>query len=216
MTTLSCSALIFDLDGVLVDSEAVVDRHWRRWALRLGLRPEDVLQTAHGRRTVEVVSELAPALDAVEEAARLEAAAGPDAEGLVVYDGAAELLRGLPPGSWAVATSAASATARSRLKAAGLPLPSVLVSADDVRRGKPDPEPFVRAAAELGVPPDRCVVVEDAEAGVEAALRGGMQVVAVTTTHPRERLRHATAIAASVASIRVSSGPDGLDVSILI
>ena len=197
-----------------MDSEAVVDRHWRQWALRLGLDAEEVLRAAHGRRTVEVVSALAPALDAAEEAARLEAAAGPDVEGLVVYDGAAELLGRLPPGSWAVATSATGATARSRLKAAGLPSPSVLVSADDVRRGKPDPEPFVRAAAELGVPPARCIVVEDAEAGVEAAFRGGMQVVAVTTTHPRERLHHATAVGASVASIRVSPGPDGLDVSV--
>ena len=214
MRSLSCSALIFDLDGVLVDSAAVVDRHWRRWARQVGLDPDVVLRAAHGRRTVEVVAELAPALVAGDEAARLEAAAGSDAEGLVVYDGAAELLRGLPPTVWAVATSAAGPTARSRLAAAGLPVPSVLISADDVRRGKPDPEPFVRAAEAMGYPPHQCVVVEDAEAGVEAALRGGMRVVAVTTTHSRDRLHRATAVASSVASIRVAVSDGGLDVSV--
>src|SRR5262249_17289731 len=154
------------LDGVLVDSGAAVERAWEQWAARHGLQLDHVLAEAHGRRTTDTIRAVAPWLDAEAEARGLEEAEAADTDGGGALPGAASLLEVLPVGSWAVATSGTRSLATTRLMHAGLPLPEVLVTAEDVERGKPDPQPYVAAARALGVEPSRCLVIEDAPAGI--------------------------------------------------
>lgn len=176
---LSCRAVLFDLDGVLVRSGAVVERSWTEWARDRGLEPARVLAACHGRRSVEVIAAIAPHLDAAAEAARLEARQAADTDGLTRCRGADAVLAALSGAAWAVVTSGTSALARSRLRATGLPVPDVLVTADDVTSGKPAPDGYLAASRALGVPPADCVVVEDALPGVTAARAAGMTVVGV-------------------------------------
>jgi sugar-phosphatase len=211
MNQLTCDAVIFDLDGVLVDSIAVVERTWRRWAKAHSLDFEAIMRVAHGRRAVETIRVVAPHLDAETEAARLTAEEAHETNGLVRIEGAVHLRRALPEGRWAVATSGTREIAATRLAYAGLPVPAVLVTAEEVQRGKPDPEAYVLAAARLGASPERCVVVEDAPAGIEAAQAAGMLVVAVAATHPCEALAGADAVAERLSDIQASTegGCDG-------
>lgn len=204
MTTFACRALLFDLDGVLVDSTACVERTWRRWATRHQLDAEAVLRAAHGRRTVETVSLVAPHLDRDQEVAALAAAEAEDVAGIAEVHGARALLGTLPTGAWAVVTSGVRVIAESRLRLTGLPLPAVMVSADDVARGKPDPDGYLAAARRLGVRPAECLVVEDAPAGIDAARRAGMRVVALTTTHAVAALSAADVITTALATIEVA------------
>jgi sugar-phosphatase len=190
---LNCDLLLFDLDGVLIDSTPCIVRHWRRWAQEHGLNLDTILAAAHGVRTIETMRTIAPHLDVDAEAARFTDHEVADTAGVSAITGAATLLASLPPETWAIVTSAGSALAKARLKAAGLPLPRLLVSADDVVRGKPDPEPYTTAARQLGCPPDRCVVVEDAPAGAAAGRSAGMRVIAVTATHTEDALIRAGA-----------------------
>jgi sugar-phosphatase len=203
MKQLHCQALIFDLDGVLIDSSAVVRRQWQRWVAEHGLDPHQATNVMHGQRLVEIVRSVAPHLDAEEEAARLAAWEAADTDGLHVIEGAVDLLRWLPQGAWAVVTSGDRATALTRLRYASLPLPAVLITAGDVMHGKPHPEPYLRAAARLGIPPAGCLVLEDTPAGVAAAHAAGMPVIAVATTHPPGALAEADAIAARLSDIQV-------------
>jgi sugar-phosphatase len=184
-------ALLFDLDGVLVDSRRNVERHWTRWARRRGLDPREVLAVVHRQRSLDTVRALAPGLAAEPEARELDEAQARDTSGIVPADGAGELLGALEETPWAVVTSCSRHLAERRLRAAGLPLPSVIVGAEAVARGKPDPEGFLRAARELGVPPRACTVLEDAPTGVEAARGAGMRVIALATTHDPAELEHA-------------------------
>ncbi|MGO9976970.1 MAG: HAD family hydrolase [Solirubrobacteraceae bacterium] len=184
--------LLFDLDGVLIDSTSAVLRHWRAFALRHALDESDVLGRIHGRRAIDSVRELL----AGHDEAQIRAAAHQhdqeelaDETGIVALPGAGTLLGSLATSRWAVVTSAPHALATARLRVAGLPSPRVLLSADDVANGKPDPEGYLAAAARLGAEPERCVVFEDAPAGISAARAAGMQVVALTTTHTHEQLR---------------------------
>jgi sugar-phosphatase len=208
-TTIECDAIIFDLDGVLVDSAPVIERHWRQWSSKYGLDADRVISLGHGRRGAEIIAEMAPHLDANEEASRLEAAEGTDTEGIGPMDGADSLLRSLPVDRWAVATSGRKRTATTRLTHTGLPFPKVLITADDVTNGKPDPEPYLRAAEGLGIAPSTCVVFEDAPPGVAAAKAAGMRVIAITSTFSSEPLRQADAIIAGFAAIKVSLSADG-------
>jgi sugar-phosphatase len=208
MKRLDGQALIFDLDGVLIDSSAVIDRNWRYWAEAQGLDVDELRRVLHGRRMVEIVRMVAPHLDAEAETARLSAREARDTDGLVRIEGAARLIRSLPERAWAVATSGNRETATTRLRYAGLPVPAVLVTADDVARGKPDPQAYLLAAGRLGVSPPECIVVEDAPAGVEAALAAGMRVIAVATTHPPEALARADAVAARLLDIQVSAADE--------
>lgn len=191
MKRFECSAIVFDLDGVLVDSTALVEQQWRRWASARGLRAEPFLRVCHGRRAVETIRLAAPQLDAEAEVA----AFGPGEEGseapaaIPPVAGAARLLAALPLWSWGVATSGPRSVAGSRLRRAGLPVPPVLVCAEDVTRGKPSPDAYLKAARDLDVSPADCLVVEDAPAGVEAARAAAMPVIAVTTTHRPDQLR---------------------------
>jgi sugar-phosphatase len=203
MRQLQCNAIIFDLDGVLIDSSAVIERSWRLWAGERGLDEAQVLRLAPGRRMIEIVRRLAPDLDAEAETRRLAAREAADTHGLLEIEGAAGLTRLLPPGAWAVATSGSRTTAMARLRFAGLPVPHVLITADDVTRGKPDPQAYLLAAEGLAVAPAGCVVVEDAPAGVQAARAAGMRVIAVATTHARQALAQADAIVDRLLNIRI-------------
>lgn len=204
MIELECDAVLFDLDGVLVDSTACTVRHWRLWAAEHDLDHDEIMRVVHGRPTVETIGLVAPHLPAKEEAARLDAAEAFDTDGVMGIEGATQLVRFLPLDAWAVVTSGTRDTAMTRLTHTGLPIPSVLVTAEDVKRGKPDPEAYLLAAAKLGVPPERCVVVEDAPVGISAAHSAGMRVVAVATTHSQIELREADVKAKQLMDIRVS------------
>jgi sugar-phosphatase len=180
---LRARALLFDMDGTLVDSTAAVHRLWRRWAARHGLDIEELLRVQHGRRTEETVGLYAArGIDVATETARLAAEEAEDLEGIVEVPGAAALLRSLPPAQWGIATSAERILAERRLAAAGLPMPEVLVAAEDVHRGKPDPTCYLLAAEGLGVAPADCLVFEDAPAGIAAGRAAGARVVALTTS----------------------------------
>jgi sugar-phosphatase len=177
------SAICFDMDGTLVDSTAVVERGWRRFADRHGLDADTFLGRVHGIRSSDAVVAVAPWLDARAEAERLDAEEAHDTDGLRPVPGAARLLAALPEDAWAVVTSAGRELARMRLTAVGLPLPRVLVCSEDTDAGKPAPDCYLAAAGKLGAPPEDCLVVEDVPAGIAAARAAGMPVVGITTTH---------------------------------
>ncbi|HET6798300.1 MAG TPA: HAD-IA family hydrolase [Gemmatimonadales bacterium] len=188
MKCFECRAILFDLDGVLVDSTAYVEEQWRRWARSKGLPEEPFLRVCHGRRALETIRLAAPHLDAEAEVAAFVPEEYEGDGRFQALEGAGRLLEALPRGTWAVATSGTRTMAIERLRGSGLAVPRVLVCAEDVAHGKPSPDVYLLAAAELGVAPADCLVVEDAPAGVEAAHAAGMRVVAVTTTHLRHQL----------------------------
>lgn len=182
-------ALLLDFDGVLVDSAAATEGGWRAWAARHGLDPDAVARSSHGIPTAEHVARWAPALDAAVEAEAVERAAA--LEPVRAYPGAAELLALVP--RVAIVTSAGRALVRARLRRTALPEPAVLVTADDVERGKPAPDPYRLAASRLGVRPEASAVVEDSPAGVAAGRAAGAFVVAIASTHAGAELAAADA-----------------------
>ena len=182
------TAICFDMDGTLVDSAAVVERGWRRFADRHGLDAESFLGQVHGIRSSDAVAAIAPWLDAHAEAERLDAEEAGDFDGLRPVPGAGRVLAALPDDAWAVVTSAGRELARARLTAARLPVPRVLVCSEDTSAGKPAPDCYLAAARQLGALPGDCLVVEDVPAGIEAARAAGMPVVGITTTHPAAAL----------------------------
>jgi sugar-phosphatase len=213
MKRFDCSAVVFDLDGVLVDSAAYVEQQWRRWAGARGLRPEPFLRVCHGRRALETIRMAAPHLDAEAEVQAFIPLEDAHVEPIAPLPGAQRLLAALPAGAWAVATSGIRSVATARLRRAGLPVPSVLVCAEDVARGKPSPDAFLLAARGLGLAPDQCLVVEDAPAGIQAARAAEMGVIGVLTTHRRDQLS-ADACTESLVGVhlgRVNRAPDGRD-----
>jgi mannitol-1-/sugar-/sorbitol-6-phosphatase len=203
MKTFDCAAILFDLDGVLVDSTGSVTRQWRRWAEEHNMDPQKVVEIAHGVRSIEIIRKLAPQLDAVAEVARIEKREAEDQEGVAVMPGAAELLKAIPEGRWCVVTSGTRYLATARLKLANLPTPKVLVSADDVSKGKPEPEPYLMGAKLLGVKPAECLVIEDAPAGIRAAHAGGMKAIGITSTYPASELQEADAVVQKLVQIKV-------------
>ncbi len=192
---LSCDAILFDMDGTLVDSTLCDKRIMGRWAEKHGLDREFVLQASLGRRTIDAIREVAPHLNVEEEARGIDAQELVEREGIMEVRGALHLLRKLKPHQWAIVTSASRALATFRLGCAGLPLPQLLVCGDEVANGKPDPEGYLKAAHQLRVSPARCLVVEDTPAGILAGRRGGMNVLALTTTYAPEKLLGATSVA---------------------
>ena len=200
--TFSCRAVLFDLDGVLVDSTQAVERVWQKWARAHNLDAEVVLEHAHGRRSIETVRIVAPQLDAERENLKVENMEINDKEGIVAVPGAAELLRSLPPDRFIIATSATRALACARLRYAGLPVPERIVTADDVAEGKPSPEPYLKAAAALGFAPTDCLVFEDTPAGIESGKAAGMRVIALDTTYPRKELSAADAVLNSLKDVK--------------
>jgi sugar-phosphatase len=207
MAIFSCSAVLFDLDGVLVDSTGAVDREWRQWARRKGVDGDAVMAIAHGVRTIEVIRRVAPHLDAEAEAWEIENEEASDQQGVHVMPGAVALVNSIPDGRWGVVTSGSRLLAGARLQFCGLPVPKVLVTADDVEHGKPHPEPYLKGAEGLGFKPVECLVLEDAPAGIRSARAAGMQVIGVASTYPASRLGEADAVVAQLARIQV--GKDG-------
>lgn len=206
-TILECEAVLFDMDGTLVDSRHIVEETWLSWAAEHGLPAEAVLAVAHGRRTLETMRLVAPHLATPEEAARLD---GREAElegHETAIAGAAALLAELPPERWAVVTSAGHELARTRLATVGLPVPRVLVGADDVARGKPAPDGYLRAADALGVPPGRCVVLEDTPVGAEAGHAAGAIVIGLRTTFPA--VDGCDFLVTDLRAVRVAAGGRG-------
>jgi mannitol-1-/sugar-/sorbitol-6-phosphatase len=198
-----CRAILFDLDGVLVDSAECVEKTWREWARRHHLDPDRVIALAHGRRAIETVRLIAPELSADAELAELAASEATTAEGVYEITGARELLERLPASGWGVVTSGIRSVAEFRLRYTRLPLPTVMVCADEITRGKPDPEGYLTAAARLGRAAADCVVIEDTPAGIESAHAAGMRVVAITTTYPLERLTGADAVVERLTDLTV-------------
>lgn len=207
--SLTCRAILFDLDGVLVDSNAISERHWKRWAAEHGIPYDEIASMHHGRPTIEIIREVAPHLDAEVEAENKEGREATDTDGLTAFDGAAALIERVPDGQWTIATSGRRRTATTRLAHVGLPEPDTLVTADDIEQGKPAPDPYLLAADRLGIAPQHCVVFEDAPAGVEAAQRAGAKVIAVASTNPPEALAAADAIVERLAEVEVTPDGDG-------
>ncbi|WP_259666079.1 HAD-IA family hydrolase [Rhizobium lentis] len=182
----SFDAFLFDMDGTILNSIAAAERVWGAWAWKFGLDPEVFLPTIHGRRAFETISSLGlPDVDPQAEAAAITQAEIDEINGVIAIGGAQHFLSSLPSHRWAVVTSAPSALAKRRIEAAGLPTPAVLVTAEDVQRGKPAPDCFILAAERLSVEPARCLVFEDAEVGIAAATAAGCQVCIITETHKR-------------------------------
>jgi sugar-phosphatase len=212
---IQCSALLFDLDGVLVDSRAVVERTCRRWAQRHRLDPETVLRIAHGRRTRDTVRAVAPHLDLEQEVAWLDNAELVDVNGLAEVPGIRQFLATLPAGSWAVVTSCGPALARLRLTAVGLPIPEIVVTSDDVSLGKPAPDGYRLGARRVGHDAAACLVFEDAPPGIAAARAAGARVIALRTTHPDADFTGAEAIIPDFTRVQVRRSTDGFVVSVL-
>jgi mannitol-1-/sugar-/sorbitol-6-phosphatase len=195
--------MLFDLDGVLLDSTRVVAQQYTIWAQEHGLEPALVLKAAHGVRTVEVIRRVAPHLDAEAETRKIELreAAATD---MAAMPGAVNLVNSIPKGRWCVVTSGTRFLAATRMRNFGIPIPEVLVTADDVKRGKPDPEPYLKGAGLLNVNPLDCVVVEDAPAGIRAAHAAGMKVISLPSTCPPKDLQEADVIVQGLSQIKVS------------
>jgi sugar-phosphatase len=193
MTQIICSALLFDLDGVLVDSTPAVTRVWSRWAIAQGFDPDDVVRKAHGRPSIATIRDYLPDADYEAENSLVEGGELEDLEGVVTLPGACELLKALPPDRWTIVTSCTRALAEARLRASGLPIPQRLVTCNDVKNGKPNPEPYLKGASLLGLSAKDCVVVEDAPAGIRAGKAAGARVIAFRTTAPESELRDAGA-----------------------
>jgi mannitol-1-/sugar-/sorbitol-6-phosphatase len=210
MTEIRCSALLFDLDGVLIDSTPAVTRVWRGWAVEHGFDPAKVVHIAHGRPSRSTIRELLPHADIDLEDREVQRREIEDLDGLVLLPGAGNLLSSLPPERWTIATSCVRALAEVRLRAAGLPVPAGMVTSSDVKIGKPDPEPYVKAAAKLGFAASDCIVVEDAAAGVRAGKAAGARVIALLTTMIRRDLEEAGAdwIVRDCSDITASGDPE--------
>jgi sugar-phosphatase len=198
----SAKAILFDMDGVLMDSTPSVERVWRTWAVKHGLDPEHVADQAHGRRSIETIRAVAPELDAEKENIEVEQMEIDDKEGVTALPGAAELLAHLPADKFAIVTSATRPLAVARLGYAGIPVPRYMITADDVANGKPSPEPFLKGAALLGFNPADCLVFEDSPAGISSARSAGMKAIALQTTYPAQQLQDAHAIIGNLADVK--------------
>jgi sugar-phosphatase len=206
------SAFLFDLDGVLIDSTPAVQRVWSKWAMEHGFDPIAVVAHAHGRPSLSTVRHFLPVADHELENRELERREIEDTEGIIVLPGAMKLLTSLPSHRWTIATSCTRRLAEARLRAARLPIPPSIVTASDVTSGKPDPEPFLKAATKLGFLASDCVVCEDAPAGVLAGKASGARVVALLTTFPEPELCAAGAdfVVNSCADISVTESAASL------
>ena len=193
MVEISCKGLLFDLDGVLIDSTPAVARVWTKWALAHGFDPEETVRRAHGRPSIATIRDLLPGSDYVKENEVVLRGEIEDTEGVVPLPGARELIDSVPEGHWALVTSCARPLAEVRLRTAGLPVPSKIVTSDDVRHGKPDPEPYLKGAELLGLSPLDCLVFEDAPAGVRSGKAAGARVMALRSHATDSELRNAGA-----------------------
>jgi sugar-phosphatase len=209
---LECKAVLFDLDGVLVDSRAVVERTWLRWTERYGLKSPDIVARSHGRRSTDTLRELVPEEAIAGEVAWLEQVELSDTEGLVALPGAREALSVLPDEARAIVTSGGRELALMRLRCVQLPVPRILIAAGDVRVGKPSPEGYALAASRLGHDPRDCVVIEDTPAGISAGRAAGCTVIGVSTTFPAQALVAADRLTGTLAGIRIAVTGTGITI----
>ena len=210
MTIFRCAAVLFDLDGVLVDSTRSVERQWRAWAREQGIDGDKVMAVAHGVRTIEVIRAVAPHLDAEAEVRKLESREAHDRDGVIAMPGAIELVHSIPADRWCVVTSGTRLLASARLRLFGIPVPKVMVTADDVAQGKPHPVPYLKGAELLGVNPAQCLVIEDAPAGIESAHSAGMKVIALASTYAADALTRANTVIGKLEKIRITSNGNGM------
>jgi mannitol-1-/sugar-/sorbitol-6-phosphatase len=211
-----CSAILFDLDGVLVDSTGSVDRHWRIWARERNIDEEKVIAIAHGVRAIEVIRTIAPHLDAEAELRLLEREETDDHKKLKAMPGAIDLVQSLPENRWGVVTSGSRNIAPDRLRMVGVPVPKVLITADEVVNGKPHPEPYLKGAEALGVEPKECLVIEDAPAGIRAAHAAGMKVIGFASTYKSDQLTEADAVIKTFKELSVAVDGHSLTVNISV
>lgn len=202
-------AFLFDMDGTVLNSIAAAERIWSAWAVRHGVNVETFLPTIHGVRAIDTITRLnLPGVDAGAQAAFITKAEIEDVEGIVEIPGAAAFLKSLPADRWAMVTSAPRDLALRRMAAAGIPEPVVMITAEDVSAGKPDPAGYRLAAKRLGLEPADCLIFEDATVGIQAAEAAGAPLMIITTTH-QHPLETAHATIASYRDIALSIDSDG-------
>jgi sugar-phosphatase len=206
---MKCRALLFDLDGVLVDSRVADERVWRAWAAERRVDADALIRAGQGRRSSETLRDVYPHLDIAAEAARLDVMEERETTGIRAAAGAAAILDGLRAHHWAIVTSASRPVATMRLTVSGLPIPRVFVTGDQVRRGKPDPQGYLRAAELLDVSPAESLVFEDAPAGIAAGRAAGMRVVGVASTHAVDAISLADLVVPRLSALQVVVTPDG-------
>ena len=214
---IEAAGVLFDMDGVLIDSTPAVERVWKRWAVEHGFDPDYVVAKAHGRPSMTTIRELLPGSDYDAENRIVEQREISDLAGVRPLPGALELLTSLPRHRWTIVTSSTRALAEVRLRTAGLPSPEKFVTASDVTHGKPHPEPYAKGAAVLGLAPESCIVVEDAPAGVRAGKAAGARVIGISTIASSDELRAAGAdwVCTNCADIRVQrSGDFGVELEL--
>jgi mannitol-1-/sugar-/sorbitol-6-phosphatase len=188
MPKISCKAILFDMDGVLVDSTPAVARVWSWWARRHGFDPIKTVHEAHGRPSIATIRELLPDADHEAENREVERREILDVEGVIPLAGVHKLLTSLPAGRWTIVTSCTKPLADVRLRVAGIAPPPQFITARDITIGKPDPQPYLKGAALLGFAAQDCIVVEDAAAGVRSGKAAGARVLALQSTETNERL----------------------------
>jgi mannitol-1-/sugar-/sorbitol-6-phosphatase len=193
MTLITASALLFDLDGVLIDSTPAVARVWSQWAIEHGFEPEKTVREAHGRPSLETIRQLLPDADHLAKNREMERREIEDVEGVVPLPGALALLTSLPPNRWAIVTSCTRPLAEVRIRVAGLPVPPNMITSSDIANGKPHPEPYLNVSRKLGFDPADCLVIEDVPAGIRSGKAAGARVIALRTTAPDAALTSAGA-----------------------
>jgi len=218
MTKIDCRGVLFDLDGVLVDSTPAVARVWTIWAQKHGFDPEETVRKAHGRPSLATIRELLPDADHGAENAIVERMEIEDVTDVIPLPGASELLASLPADRWTVVTSCTRTLALVRLRVAGLPLPDQMVTSTDIVNGKPHPEPYLKGAELLGFAPQDCVVFEDAPAGIRSGKAAQSRVVAFQTTERDEFLRQAGAdwIVKDASAVRVEGENGTRNISLIL
>ena len=214
MFTLTCQAILFDLDGTLIDSAFRVQRLWLEWGKRKGIDPRSIMEVMHGRRAGETISIVAPHLSITEELDILENEEITDMAGVKPYASALELLSQLSSTQWAIVTSGVLRVASARMKYVGLPTPEVFITGDDVRAGKPSPEGYLLAARRLRLEPKDCVVIEDAPAGIQAGKAAGMKVIAIASSISKDALSAADIVVQQLADIKLQISGNQLSIQI--
>ena len=211
---LTCKAIIFDFDGVLIDSNATYEKHWRIWADDRGVDFEHIRSVHHGIPPAQTISIVAPHLDATREAQQFVESASDDLEGVSPIQGSHRLIESLSPERWAIATSSLRRIVLPRLSILELASPAVLVTSEDITHGKPAPDPYLKAAEELGYLPAECVVIEDAPAGIRSARAAGARVIAVATTHELDELQAADVVVEALSQIDLMEAEDNIFIDI--
>jgi sugar-phosphatase len=200
--------LLFDMDGVLISSLGSVERSWKKWGEMHGVDGALAIKAAHGRRAIETIRMLRPDIDANAGLKIIEDIEIADTHGLEILAGVRRLLDTIPQKYWTIVTSATESLARARLAYAGIPLPGRFVTADMVKKGKPDPEPYLKGAQILGRPPAECTVIEDSASGANSGHAAGCKVLATLFSHSMEELAAADWIVPSLEDVRAVVLPE--------